>query len=346
MANLGTSDHLITNLNSLSVQSQYKGSKQVTVGNGQNLPINHIGNTSLSTKYHNFLLKDVLHVPRIAMNLLSIYKFCLHNNCSCHFDANKLTIQDVPTGRIIYKGFSENGVYPVYPKLLNSTSPQSVSSSFTQSNHSPSQLHNSSIASFHIQKSHKWLLWHHKLGHPSDSVLRTALSSLPTSDVCNKLVSVSDSHYKHCLSGKMHQLPFNKSEFVTSKPLELVHSDVWGLAPVTSINDFRYYLVFVDDFSKFSWLYLLKHKSDVFDVFKYFKAYVENQLHTSLKILRTDGGGEFTSTAFHQFCSKHGIIHQTSCPHTPQQNSTPERKHRRLVKCSLTMLSHSSLPLS
>ena len=92
LADSGTSDHLTANLNNLSVQSQYKGSEQFIVGNGQNLPINHIGNTSLSTKYHNFLLKDVLHVPRIAMNLLSIHKFCLHNNCSCLFHANKLTI--------------------------------------------------------------------------------------------------------------------------------------------------------------------------------------------------------------------------------------------------------------
>ena len=82
LADSGTSDHLTANLNNLSVQSQYKGSEQFTVGNGQNLPINHIGNTSLSTKYHNFLLKDVLHVPRIAMNLLLVHKFCLHNTCS------------------------------------------------------------------------------------------------------------------------------------------------------------------------------------------------------------------------------------------------------------------------
>ena len=115
LADSGISDHLTANLNNLSVQSQYKGSEQITVGNGQALPINHIGNASLSTKYHKFLLKDVLHVPWIAMNLLSGHKFCLHNNCSCHFDANQLTVQDVPTGRIIYKGLRENGVYPIYP---------------------------------------------------------------------------------------------------------------------------------------------------------------------------------------------------------------------------------------
>ena len=182
----------------------------------------------------------------------------------------------------------------------------------------------------------------------------------------------------------MHQLSFNKFDFVASKPLELVHSDVWGPAsvisindfryylvlideyskfiwvyllknksnvfdifkyfkayvenqlntslkvlrtnggdvqgpaPVISINDFRYYLVLIDEYSKFTWVYLLKNKSNVFDIFKYFKAYVENQLNVSLKVLRTNGGGEFTSNAFNLFCSSHGIIHQTTCPHTPQ----------------------------
>ena len=116
LADSCTSDHLTANLNNLSLQSQYKGPEQVTVGNGRSLPINHIGNGTLSTKYHNFILKNVLHVPRIAMNLLSIHKFYLNNNCSCHFDAHELKIQDIPTGRLIYKGLSEDGVYPIYSK--------------------------------------------------------------------------------------------------------------------------------------------------------------------------------------------------------------------------------------
>ena len=92
LADSSTSDHLTANLNNLSLQSQYKGPKQVTMGNGQSLPINHIGNETLSTKYHNFILKNVLHVPSIAMNLLSVHKFYLDNNCSCHFDAHELKI--------------------------------------------------------------------------------------------------------------------------------------------------------------------------------------------------------------------------------------------------------------
>ena len=124
----------------------------------------------------------------------------------------------------------------------------------------------------------------------------------------------------------MHQLPFDKSDFKASKPLELIHSDVWGPAPTTSINYFQYYVLFVDDYSKFTWFFLLKFKSDVFEVLKYFKATVENQLDSKIKILRTNRGVEFTSNVFKRSCSSNGIA---------------ERKHRHLVECALTMLSHS-----
>lgn len=107
LADSGKSDYLTANLNNLAIQSQYKGPEQVTVGNGQTLPINHIGNTTIHTKYHNFMLRNVLHVPKIAMNLPSVHKFCLHNNCSWIFNADELKIQDIPMGRLLYKIFKQ-----------------------------------------------------------------------------------------------------------------------------------------------------------------------------------------------------------------------------------------------
>ena len=273
------------------------------MGNGQALPINLIGNTTLPTKYQNLILKDVLHVPKIAMNLLSVHKFCLHNNFSCHFDANELKIQDIPTRRLLYRGLSENGVYPIYSKnFLKPTVFQSISLS------QPSQSTQLSCfpTALHVNKVNKWLMWHHRLGHPSNKVLTTALSSVDAS--CILPISDSITHCKHCLNGKMQQLPFDKSNFKASKPLELIHSDVWGPTPTTSISDFQFYVLFVYDYPKFTWLFLLKFKSDVFEVFKYFKATVENQLDSKIKILRTNRGGEFTSNMFKRFCSSNGII--------------------------------------
>ena len=82
------------------------------------------------------------------------------------------------------------------------------------------------------------------------------------------------------------------------------------------------------DFSRFTWIYLLQYKSEVFDKFLEFNSYVENQFFVSLKILRTDGGGEFTGTKFEFFLKSHNLIHQVACPYTPSQNGVEERKHK------------------
>jgi hypothetical protein len=74
-------------------------------------------------------------------------------------------------------------------------------------------------------------------------------------------------HCKHCLAGKMHQFPFPISNKTSTTPFALVHADLWGPAPITSSTGFRFYLVLVDDFTKFTWTYLLKHKSDIYQIF-------------------------------------------------------------------------------
>jgi hypothetical protein len=83
--------------------------------------------------------------------------------------------------------------------------------------------------------------------------------------------------------GKMTQLPFSTSTSCTQFPLQLVHSDVWGPAPINSINGHRYYVIFVDDFTRFTWFFPLKHKSQVLASFQHFKNTMENHLGTSIK---------------------------------------------------------------
>jgi transposase InsO family protein len=323
LTDTGATDHITANANNLSPQAPYQGQEQVSVGNGQNLPIQNIGNSQLHTKYHKFQLRNVLHVPKIASNLLFVHKLCLDNNCSCYFDAKKLLIQDLPTGRLLYKGQSSNGVYPIQSHLFHS-------------------IANKTACVAHSISSDKWHLWHSRLGHPSSNVLHNIFPCFSTVPNSKSVIE----HCHHCLAGKMHQLPFPISNKTVTSPFELIHADLWGPAPVTASNCFRFYLVFVDEFTKFTWVYLLKHKSDTFQVFTQFRAMIETQFSLPIKILRTDCGGEFLSTPFNQFCSSKGIIHQLSCPHTPQQNGVAERKHRHLVQCALALLSQSKLPLS
>ena len=95
------------------MQQPIQVSETITVGNGQELPITHIGNGELRTLTHNFRLDNILRVPDLASNLLSVHKLCLQNNAFCYFDAYKFSIQDLPTGKIPYKGLSKDGVYPI-----------------------------------------------------------------------------------------------------------------------------------------------------------------------------------------------------------------------------------------
>jgi hypothetical protein len=138
------------------------------------------------------------------------------------------------------------------------------------------------------------------------------------------------------------------SNSISTTTLEIVHSNLWGPSPIVSKNDFRYYVVFfryyvvfVDDFTKFSWIYFLRTKNELSSVFTSFKAQVKNLLTTNIKILRIDGGTEFKPIT-HLFPQ---IIHQTSCPYTPQQNDVSERKHRHIIELSLAMIQQVSIPL-
>ena len=124
-------------------------------------------------------------------------------------------------------------------------------------------------------------------------------------------------------------------------PLELVFSDVWGPAQ-TSVSGHNYYVSFIDAYSRFTWLYLLKRKSDVFDIFLHFQLHVERLLKHKIIHVQSDWGGEYRN--LNTFFQKLGISHRVSCPHTHQQNGAVERKHRHIVETGLTLLAHASVP--
>jgi histone deacetylase 1/2 len=95
-----------------------------------------------------------------------------------------------------------------------------------------------------------------------------------------------------CQQAKSHQLPYPKSTSESQFPLDLVFSDVWGPAP-DSVGRKKYYVSFIDDFSKFTWIYLLKYKSEVFQVFHEFQTLVERRFDRKIKAMQTDWGGEY-----------------------------------------------------
>ena len=94
--------------------------------------------------------------------------------------------------------------------------------------------------------------------------------------------------------------------------LDLIHSDICELNKILTRGGNRYFIIFIDDFFRYTYVYLLKHKDEAFNAFKNYKAEVENQLGKKIKILRSDRGGEYFANEFNLFCEQNGIIHQCS----------------------------------
>ena len=219
-------------------QQPVQGNETVTEGNGQELPVTHVGHGELQTSTHNFRLNNILRFPDLAINLLSIHKLCLQNNAFCYFDAKNFSIQDLPSGRILYKGLSKDGVYPI-PTASTLSSSAAFNSKFGVS----------AFASF--LKNDLILLWHHRLGHPSSRILYSTLQNV-IKNVSLSQINTLCSSCTYCISAKMHKSSLNKTSIVSNSILDIVHSDVWGLSPLTSVLGFNYYVIFVEDCTRFT----------------------------------------------------------------------------------------------
>ena len=190
------------------------------------------------------------------------------------------------------------------------------------------------------------LVWQFRLGHPSNDIvtrvvrennLHTLRSNVVLDSIFNKNILCES-----CQLGKSKKQLFFASNRISSFPLQLIHIDIWT-SPVLSITGYKYYIIFVDDFSRFTWIYPLHTKSETDEVFLKFKLLVENQFSTMIKELQFDGGGKYTSLSFQSFLKTKGIIHRKSCPYTSPQNGHPKRKLRHILETSLTLLAHSHL---
>jgi histone deacetylase 1/2 len=270
---------------------------------------------------------------------LSVSKFAQDNNVIFEFHPYKCFVKSQASRQILLEGHvGADGLYQFKPFKFISSSDQvskqsssnlSVVSTFFSCNNA---VYNSpSVSEFHK--------WHLRLGHVHSSAI-TAVLNLCNIPVLNKFTNESCSF--GCI-GKSHRLYAPMSQTVYTQPFEVIHTDLWGPTPFDSYDGYRYYITFVDKFTKYTWIYFLKQKSDALQAFKQFLALVQNQFNYKIKALQSDWGGEFrSSTALLQ---ELGIIHRLTCPYTSHQNGTVERKHRQIVEMGLTMLSHASLPL-
>ncbi|KAL1194500.1 Retrovirus-related Pol polyprotein from transposon RE2 [Cardamine amara subsp. amara] len=311
----GTSNHVTTDLNNLALYSPYQGNKTVVIGDGSGHPITHTGSTSLSLSSHSIKLNHVLYVPNIDKNLMSVCQTCAYNNVSITFDPWSNQVRDLTTGTLLKTERTKNGMYEWLESVSSSTRVQVLSAIKTSMNE-----------------------WHSRLSHPAFDILNCILSkcSLPFSNkiqaplLCNS-----------CSINKIHKLCFGTNIISFSRPLEVIYSDVWT-SQLFSVDGHKYYLILVDHFTRYTWFYPLKRKSQVFETFNCFKELFKNRFQSRIVTFYSENGGEFMVMKL--FLSNNGIAHRTSPPHTPEHNGISERKHRHIVETGLALLSHAHMP--
>ncbi|KAJ9566131.1 hypothetical protein OSB04_002097 [Centaurea solstitialis] len=208
-------------------------------------------------------------------------------------------------------------------------------------------LQDNSSEIYHISKRSKDIedqtyLWHCRLGHINKKRVELLLKGGFLGNFDYKPFDNCES----CLSGKMTKQPFNSVNERAADLLEIVHTDVCGPFSHEARGGYRYFITFTDDFSRYGYVYLMRHKSETFEKFKEYQNEVQNQLDKKIKFLRSDRGGEYLSTEFEDHLIECGIVSQLTPPYTPQMNGVSERRNRTLLDMVRTMMCHSTLPMS
>jgi hypothetical protein len=323
----GATDHMICNtvfFTTVTATVSYN----VKLPNGQEVPVTHIGTVKLSTL---ITLENVLCVPSFTFNLLSAPTLTRNVSCCFVFLSNACFLQDLMSWTTIGLGEMKNGLYhlkhvEVSPDALMCT----LSKSFN-------------IHSLHsvcaTNTNHLFDLWHHRLGHISNSRLQLIRDPVVIQTTRSTINEVPCSI---CPLARQHRLPFNQSLHKSSFNFELIHCDLWGPCSVAAYDGSRYFLTIVDDLSRSTWVYLLRYKSDTRKFIESFCNLIHTQFGAKIKYLRSDNGAEFH---MQDFFHKNGIIHQRTCVETPQQNGIVERKHQHILNVARALRFQASLPL-
>jgi transposase InsO family protein len=148
-----------------------------------------------------------------------------------------------------------------------------------------------------------------------------------------------------CVLAKHHHGVFLKqSKYRTDKALELVHDDLCGPVKPAIPGGRRYFLLVVDDATRYMWVVLLTAKSEALSAIKRIQAAAEKECSRKLQVLRTHNGGEFTTAEFTAYCADEGVTRHFSAPYTPQQNGVVERRNQTVVVMVRALLKQRRMP--
>ncbi|CAI7890819.1 unnamed protein product [Closterium sp. NIES-54] len=201
--------------------------------------------------------------------------------------------------------------------------------------------------------AHETVLWHHRLGHPSVQRLRAMHSRYLVSGLPRVLPPLPLSPAPPCLpcvEGRQRAAPHSSSFPPTTAPLQTLHMDVWGPARVLGQGQERYFLIVVDDYSRYTTVFPLRTKGEVPDVLipwiRRARLQLSERFHSDFPVLRLhpDRGGEFSSDLLAAYCAEHGIEQSFTLPTSPQQNGIAERRIGLVMEVARTSLIHAAAP--
>ena len=305
----GATHHLTNDINNMHVSEAFAGASKLFVGNDVGLNITYIGSAALKSYNSNnasltIKLDDILLMPQITKNLISISKLTKDNDVVIEFTDNFCFVKDKVRNLIILQGKAEKGLY----KLLLVSSNKTVSSTSNQSYVVESVVSTTPLSMFSVVnftlsnntscmyiaatscKNSKCLLstyvLHQRLGYPSSKILNHVIKSCSSLNLVHK--NKTFDFCNACKIGKMHKLHFSATDIKTKSPLEILHTDLWGPTHVISLQGYEYYISFVNGFTRFTWIFHLKTKSETLSVFKIFKNQIEKQLDKPIKCLQSD----------------------------------------------------------
>jgi Integrase core domain/GAG-pre-integrase domain len=281
----------------------------VSVADGSSIPI--YGEGSVSTPIAR--LNQVSFRPDIPSNTISVSALTKSLSCSATFFSNHCIFQDLTTGNLLGSGYEEKGQYILEDSIVRTSS--------------------CGLGSF-ISESLELL--HYRLGHLHPKKLCMLFPELP--------LTKEEFRCTVCVRAKqiMSHYPDVKSH--STIPFEIVHSDIWGPFPVTSVFGYKYYVCFVDDCSHYTTIFLIKSKSEVALIFPIYHKMIQTQFGATIKILRPVNGSEYLSSELQKYLELHGIRSQTCYSYTPQQNGVTERKNRHILEVTRSLLIGMNVP--
>ncbi|CAL1356411.1 unnamed protein product [Linum trigynum] len=308
--------HMSPNRNCFTTYEQIDGGN-VVMANGVVCKVVGIGSIKVRTHDGSFCtVNDVRHVPRMTKNLISL---SLLDSKGFSFKRKGGVVYVCKGSRKVLKGVKRGTLYALQGSVLSGSA---------------------AVASSQVQQEDMTTLWHMRLGHMSERGMQV----LSKSDLLCGHKMQNLEFCEHCVFGKLHRSKFPKKGIHRTKGiLDYLHSDCWGPSRVESIGGSRYFLSIIDDYSRFTWIFMMKQKSEAFTKFKQWKTLVENQTGKKIKKLRTDNGLEFCNSEFNEFCKDEGIARHRTVRDTPQQNGVAERMNQTLLERARCMLSNAGL---